>query len=195
MEMGLEIAMKSLELKELAAPDVIPIKIQPVMEDVLELVRNHIHRRAEVVVWAMDRIQWGIWDGQTFQWCGEAPEISSWQEIRMFNRQEELFLRWTGGALEGRFLRDNEGTGSNVVDSFSRFWGKKAPNQQGMPPGFVRLQDTSRKLQMELPFQGDTTSIEWYGLTMRNYVGSDEETGLSGYMDYRFVAIESAQEV
>lgn len=193
--MGLEIAMKSLELKDLAVPDIVPVKIRPVMEELLEQVRRYILRRADVVVWSMDRIQWGIWDGQSFHWCGEAPEIINWQEIRIFNRQEELHLRWTGDALDGRFLQDKEGTGGKAVDSFSRFWGKKSPDRKEMPPGFVCLQDVSRKLKMALPFQGDSTDIEWFGLTTRNYVGSDEETGLSGYVDYRFVAIESAQGV
>ncbi len=193
--MGMENAKNLLELKELAEFDTVPVTVRPVLQEIEELAHQYIPRTADVVVWAMDRIQWGVWDGQGFQWCGEVPDAAGWQEIRWFNREEELRLQWTGDALAGRYIRDREGTGGKVVDSFSRLWGKKASDQQGMLPGFVRLQDVSRKLQMEIPFHGDIAGIDWYGLTTRNYIGSDEETGLSGYIDDRFVAIESAQGV
>ncbi len=191
----MELAMKPLEKKELAAFAPVSVTVPPVLEEVVEQAGHHIPREADVVVWAMDRIQWGTWDGKDFHWDGDAPDVAGWQEIRIFNRQEELFLQWTGEALVGRFVRDEEGCGAVAVDSFGRFWGKKASDQTGMLPEFVRLQDVSRKLQMEIPFHGDSAGIDWYGLTTRNYVGSDADTGLSGYIDYRFVAVESAQGV
>ena len=38
----------------------------------------------------------------------------------------------------------------------------------------------------------DDGDQKFYGLMTRNHIGSDAATGLSGYVDYRFVAIESA---
>lgn len=35
---------------------------------------------------------------------------------------------------------------------------------------------------------------KFYGLTTRNYIDSDETTGLSGFVGYRFVVIDSAWE-
>ena len=40
----------------------------------------------------------------------------------------------------------------------------------------------------------DDKGKKFYGLTTRNYIDSDKATGLSGYVDYRFVALESAQD-
>ena len=38
------------------------------------------------------------------------------------------------------------------------------------------------------------SNFKWYGLLTRNYISSDKRTGFSGFSDYRFVAIEPAEE-
>ena len=39
----------------------------------------------------------------------------------------------------------------------------------------------------------DDSSASYYGLVTRNYITADETTGQSGYTDYRFVRITSAE--
>jgi len=81
---------------------------------------------------------------------------------------------------------DDDGDDDFYVDSFSRLWGERT-NSAG---DWITLTDKPRKISMTLPCTFDDK--KFYGLTTRNYIGSDEATGLSGYVDYRFVAIEPA---
>ncbi len=94
------------------------------------------------------------------------PNFDEWLECRIFNRGAELHLKRDGNIFNGRLISDAEGD------------------------GWITLRDAPRKLSMEIPC--DDGGKKFYGLTTRNYIDSDAATGLSGYVDYRFVAIESA---
>ena len=106
----------------------------------------------------------------------------------MFNDTEELHLKRIENKFIGRYVADIEGKGNFYTDSFSRFWGENS----GEVEGYIKLLDRQRKLYMEIPCTENNS--KWYGLLTRNYIESDKLTGLSGYSDYRFVAIEPAEE-
>ena len=133
------------------------------------------------VAWQIQCIVWGKIGGENF-----LPNVEDLLEIRLFNRREEIHLKRTGDKFSGRHVRDEDGTGTFYADSFSRLWGKNVSSANGR----IILRDEPRKLSMKIPCEDD--GKKFYGLTTRNYIGSDEATGLSGYVDYRFVAIESA---
>lgn len=164
-------------------------------KDMEALLRENMAGDALVVLWLMQGIVWGKWKDGTLSLHPDenvAPEEAGipgyWQELRVFNEDEELHLRRCDDAFTGRYRRDEDQDGPNAyVDSFSRFWGEK----QSAADGYVTLVDSSRKLRLVIPAEGNA---RWYGLQTRNYVGSDEATGLSGYIDYRFVHIASAEE-
>lgn len=187
--MSLALAKQHLELKSCAS------RVQAIAprslgkEELEALLRDVMAADATLVIWQMQGIVWGKWqDGALSLAPGEeiAPEF--WQELRVFNEAEELHLLRGAGGFAGRYRRDEGETGPDAyIDSFSRFWGER----KSAGNGYVALVDSARKLRLVVPAEG---GARWYGLATRNYVGSDEETGLSGYIDYRFVHIASAEE-
>ena len=141
------------------------------------------------VAWQIQNIVWGKFDGEKFLLKDNLPpNCDDWLECRIFNAGEELHLKRDGENFIGRYVRDAEGTGDFYVDSFARLWGEYS----SAADGWITLLDAQRKLSMIIPCDDDRK--KFYGLKTRNYIGSDEDTGLSGYVDYRFVAIESAWE-
>ena len=140
------------------------------------------------VAWQIQRIIWGKFDGEKFLLKENLPpNVNDWLECRIFNEHEEFHLKRDGNILRGRYVRDEAGKGINYIDSFARLWGECTSSGDG----WITLIDAPRKISMELPC--DDREKKFYGLITRNYIGSDEATGLSGYVDYRFVAIESAE--
>ncbi len=138
------------------------------------------------VAWQVQKIIWGKFDGEKFLLKDEPPKFDDWLECRIFNRAEEIHLKRDGENFSGRYVRDELGAGDFYVDSFARLWGENSSEQDG----WITLLDAQRKISMEIPC--DDGGKKFYGLTTRNYIGSDKATGLSGYVDYRFVALESA---
>ena len=141
------------------------------------------------VAWQIQNIVWGKFDGEKLLLKeNRLPNFDDWLECRIFNKEEEIHLKRSGNNFSGRYIRDEKGTDNFYVDSFARLWGEK----NSAADGWVTLKDAPRKLSMEIPCDDGTK--RFYGLLTRNYIDSDKETGLSGYVDYRFVAIESAQD-
>ena len=145
------------------------------------------NNRAIFVAWQIQNIIWGKYDGEKLF---SSSEITAqyWQECRIFNETEELHLKRIENEMRGRYITEIDGTENFYADSFARFWGENSGNENG----FIKLLDKQRKLFMAVPCENK--NAKWYGLKTRNYISSDEETGLSGYSDYRFVAIESVEE-
>lgn len=138
------------------------------------------------VAWQIQNIVWGKFDGGKISSRSElTPEY--WLEFRAFNADAEIHLKRIGKNLCGRYICDGVGTENFYVDSFARLWGENS----GAEDGYVKLLDRQRKLYMEIPCAEKNSG--WYGLLTRNYIGSDEKTGLSGYVDYRFVSVEPAK--
>lgn len=190
--MSLATATHSLELKHCVAR-VQPIPSCNLGKDELEaLLRDTMTADALIVLWQMHSVVWGKWQNGGISLApGEAITPEYWQELRVFNEHEELHLWRVEKGFAGRYRKDEDEDNGNApdtyVDSFSRFWGEN----RGAAEQYVTLVDSSRKLRLVIPAED---GFRWYGLQTRNYVGSDEETGLSGYVDYRFVHIASAEE-
>lgn len=144
-------------------------------------------RDALMIIWQIHKITWcKIIGGRLVS--TEALNPINWLELRAFNRDEEIHLKRAGDIFKGRHVLDELGDGTYFADSFSRLWGEAVDSTDG----FVRLLDSRRKLEMTIPIE--PRGVKWYGLLTRNYIASDPSTGLSGYADYRFVAIEPAEE-
>ena len=138
-----------------------------------------------IIAWQVQNIIWGKFDGEQFLYKDIAPNFADWLELRFFNRGEEIHLKRDGNNFIGRYVRDELGEGNFYVDSFARLWGENVSSADG----WITLLDAPRKISMTIPCDGDK---KYYGLTTRNYIDSDAATGLSGYVDYRFVALEEA---
>lgn len=146
--------------------------------------------RAIFVAWQLQNIFWGTYEDEKFSAHADVKiNPAYWLECRIFNETEELHLKRLENKFIGRYVTESKGTGNFYADSFSRFWGENS----GAADGYVTLLDRQRKLYMEIPCENN--SAHWYGLLTRNYISGDEKTGLSGYSDYRCVAIEPAEEV
>ncbi|MBR6712734.1 MAG: TIGR03984 family CRISPR-associated protein [Selenomonadaceae bacterium] len=160
---------------------------RPARELAQVLLETFKERGGVFVAWQMQNIVWGKFDGGRLVLKDNlAPNVDDWLECRLFNEQEELHLKRDGENFIGRYVHDEAGAGTAYVDSFARLWGERV----AFADGWIRLLDAPRKISMELPC--DDCDKKFYGLKTRNYIGSDKDTGLSGYIDYRFVAIESA---
>ena len=136
------------------------------------------------VAWQIQSVIWGKFVGEKCLLKDNlAPNVEDWLECRIFNEREEFHLKRDGKIWRGRYVRDEAGNDIAYIDSFARLWGECV----NFADGWITLVDAPRKISMELPCAGG--GKKFYGLTTRNYIGSNETTGLSGYVDYRFVAI------
>ena len=177
---GLDLAKEKLQLRECKT---FSERVECSPQELEKILREKFLHAANFVAWQIQSIIWGIFDGEKFL---HAEDLHDWLECRIFNAGEELHLKRDGNIFVGRYIRDEQGDGDFYVDSFARLWGEYSSAADGM----ITLVDTQRKLSMTIPCDDD--GKKFYGLTTRNYLGSDDDTGLSGYVDYRFVALESA---
>ena len=142
--------------------------------------------QAVFVLWQVQSILWGKFDGEKLLLKdNRQPNFDDCLECRLFNRQAELHLKRSEENFVGRYIRDGDGEETFYADSFSRLWGERKISSDG----WITLCDAERKLSMTIPCDDGK---KFYGLLTRNYIGSDDATGLSGYVDYRFVALDSA---
>ena len=155
------------------------------LQAVEEILREKIETPAKFIAWQVQNIIWGTYDGGLLLRDKKSPEPENWLECRVFNAEQEVHFKRVGNKLNWRYIKDISGAGNFYVESFSRLWGEKI----SAADGYINLLDRQRKLYMEIPCA--ETTAKWYGLLTRNYIESDD-TGLSGYADYRFVAIEPA---
>ena len=149
------------------------------------IAENFQQSHGMFVAWQIQNVVFGKMENYRLTLKNGLPEVKNFLECRIFNEVEELHFKNFSGELRGRYVRDGVGKDNYFADSFARFWGKFQTSENG----FVKLIDSERKLCLEIPTD---EQAEYYGLLTRNYIGSDEETGLSGYVDYRFLKIEGA---
>ena len=182
---GLEIAKKNLEVKECKSLfEKISCEISlPAVEKIIAEKFQQSH--GIFAAWQIQNVVFGTVENGKLKLKNTLPEVENFLECRIFNEVEELHLKNISAELRGRYVRDEDGEGNFFVDSFSRFWGEC----KNFENNFAKLIDSDRKLCLEIPAE---KSAKYFGLLTRNYIGSDEETGLSGYVDYRFVKIEGA---
>ena len=187
--------MSGLEIAKKVGLEICPCKIvsetaicEISLIDIEEYLKKKFkNTRAVFVAWQIQNIIWGNFDGEKLSARSDiTPQF--WLECRIFNADEELHLKRIENKLRGRYITETKGNENFYADSFSRFWGEKSCAADG----FIKLLDKQRKLYMEIPCENK--NAKWYGLLTRNYISSDEEIGLCGYSDYRFVAIEPAEE-
>ncbi len=158
--------------------------------DLAAFIAQKLERDGNVVVWFDDCIVWGTYrDGEIFLADESALHPPYVQEMRIFNREEELYLRKSRGFFLWRYRKDGDGGEIEYVDCLSRLWGK-AERKENAPAGYVLLEDRQRKIALTIP--AGELCAPYYGLVTRNYIEYDNETGQAGYGDYRFVAIEPA---
>ena len=181
---GLDLAKNDLQLRECKK---ISAQITCSAQE-LEKILQEKFSSGIFIAWQVQNIIWGKFDGEKLLLKENfPPNFDDWLECRVFNDSAEIHLKRTGNNFSGRYVRDENGTGDFYVDSFARFWGENT----SAADGWITLTDAPRKISMKIPCaDGDK---KFYGLTTRNYIDSDAATGLSGYVDYRFVAIDSVK--
>lgn len=182
LEIAKEVGLKIDECKKIFEPVSCENSLQSVEKILSE---KFLQSDGIFVAWQIQSVIFGKFENGKIKLKNGSPEIENWEECRIFNEVEELHLKNFAGEFRGRYVREEEGTGDYFADSFSRFWGE----YYGRENNFVKLVDSERKLCLEIPTEIDA---KYYGLLTRNYIGFDEETGLGGYVDYRFVKIGGA---
>lgn len=191
MNEELKVACATLEIKPGKCTVVPKCICKAGKQDLLRLIGEYFHKDAYIVLWQMHSIVWGKYENNAVVWSDEDDVFEDgWQELRVFNEMEELHLYRKGAELTGRYRCDEGEETCEYVDSFSRFWGKNVCASENAGTGFVKLQDSDRKLKMMIPVSDG--NAKWYGLLTRNYVTTNDVNGQAGYTDYRFVKIASA---
>ena len=165
------------------------ISIKSDFEILEQELQNLIHSNSIVIIWQIHNIIWGRYQNNKLELLDGTRNTDFYQEIRVFNEVEELHLIKIDNEFNGRYIKDRTGQEVRYVDSFSRFWGEKYI----IKDGFIELRDIGRKISLKIPFDEGLSDTKYLGLTTRNYIGNDENTGLSGYIDYRFLSISSAE--
>lgn len=183
---GLDLAKNNLQLKKCNS---LFKRLECSSAELAKLLHENFQGTDGIfVAWQIQSIIFGKFDGEKILLSDNlSPNFDDILEFRLFNRREELHLKRVGKIFIGRYVRDDEEAGVEnfYVDSFARLWGESTDTADG----WTTLLDAPRKISMKIPCDGGK---KFYGLTTRNYICSDKTTGLSGYIDYRFVAIESA---
>ena len=182
---GLEIATRNLEVKE-GKSIFEKISCEISLSAVEKIIAEKFQQsRGIFAAWQIQNIVFGKLENFKLKLKNDLPQVENFLECRIFNEVEELHLKNFSSEFRGRYVRDEDGEGNFFVDSFSRFWGEC----KNFENNFAKLIDSDRKLCLEIPAE---KSAKYFGLLTRNYIGSDKETGLSGYVDYRFLKIEGA---
>lgn len=158
-----------------------------------DIIAQYIKKEAVVVVWFINKVSWGQVKAGIIELIDNEPlNLNLVLELRIFNEQEELYLKKGNDEFRARYICDTLDGDMDVefVDSMGRLWGTNTGyGQQG-----VKLEDRNRKIKMTIPVAEDS---KYYGLVTRNYIGfSDNEVSgakvyLAGYDDYRFLRIEA----
>ena len=189
--MGQEQEKKSLDVQELQCHREM-VTIEASEASLLACLRQYFPEHGSLMIWAMQTVTAGIWDGKDLTLADDDVKAADVLELRLFNPDSELHLKRVDDTFVGRYVRDSQGAGTQVVDSFSRLWGEQQPLASS--DGFLRLLDAPRKLTLTVPCVDFIGTDRYLGLTTRNYIGYEKETGLAGYADMRFVSIGAVRE-
>ena len=156
--------------------------------EVLGKCASYFPNAATVFAWQIHTASWCKWDGKNFQMATEKEIYLDYlQEIRVFDHEAELHLTRCGDKFSGRYLRDGGGEDKMMyVDAFARLFGDIVGSQDG----FTILKDDSRQLEHLIPL--DVAEGKHIGLLTRNYIDEVGDMGQLSYVDYRFVALETA---
>lgn len=173
----------------------------------LEMTEELFPEKAYVYAVMDYAVAFGLYEGQQFKLgVGDqkSEEPLKWeyvQELRVFDREKELYLQRQGNGLFGRLLMEkgtetqtNKGTEAQnllLLDSAEetqKLWG--SISGEGIP-GWGLLQ-SGRGTKIQLPL----IKIDWnhqlgkeYGLKIRRYFQTDEESGSILLKDVRILEI------
>lgn len=179
-----------LEIKRDLMPEVTAVNSLRTLDDIERVFSSVLGNEGIVVIWMMNRIFWTRFENGHIKLEEDGSEVDYWQEVRGFNGTGEIHLVRAGGSLFGRSVIDKESSGSwkeGYIDIIAPLWGDNA----GFADGVVHLVDEDRRLKLDIPCADG--SATHYGLVTRSYIKADETTGLSGYVDYRYLAIEGME--
>ena len=155
--------------------------------DLQECMKKYFPDCAQIVIWHMHAVVWGVLRDGSMQFAdGSELDTDTILELRVFNDKAELHLTKNAKCFAGRYIKDEGEQVIKYVDSLARFWGEKCERRGE----FVELKDAQRKLVLTVPCEEEAS---FYGLVTRNYIGYAPQNGQAGYVDYRYVAITSAE--
>lgn len=188
--MGQDLAEKSLKVREFQCQREM-VTIEASTANLIACLKQYFPEQSSLMVWAMQAVSAGHWDGSRLIFANEEIKINDILEIRVFTLDSELHLKRADERFTGRYVKDLDGDDTQVVDSFSRLWGEQ--RDEGELDGYLHLIDDSRKIRLTVPYDGPREQNRYFGLVTRNYIGYEKETGLAGYVDMRFISINPAK--
>ena len=157
--------------------------------NVLSIAKKFMKHDGLVITWSVHEVKWGYYKQGVFQFPDGTTDVdlAFLQDMRIFNKDEELRLTVQHGEVVYRYITDESGEPVSYVDSTSRLIGENNPGyaQLNQAEGFTYLGDTGRKLSQIIPI---STSKQYCYLTTRNYIGYLDNYQAS-YIDYRSVKI------
>lgn len=155
-------------------------------EAVFKMMRDFFaEENGTFVLWTINEVLWGWIKGGQLQLLDRIKTFEGEAiELRAFNNKREARIIWCDNSVNVRLVDDTNGPEVWYVDSISPILGDKVSSSDDM----IELIDSKRKISLHIPYAD--ANVSKYGLTTRAYIGFDENSGLAGYTDYRFVSIE-----
>lgn len=141
---------------------------------------------------AIDGVIWGKVENGNWIMTTVEPScrLETLQELRLFNKHEEIYIWRTGREWRCRRIADNEGSQScDVIQEHHILWGTKGELTKD---GFTVLTDGSQGLRHVLPIDASKVNEKNIrpALRVHHYLQIDEATSVTYIAYTRLVGIE-----
>lgn len=106
-------------------------------------------------------------------------------DMRIFNKEKELYIWKSKDHFKNRFRIDNEGKEYDFYDEELLFWGNKFK----VKGNFMELEEEKIK-KYYIPINKNVTNNDEKKLLVRNYIGCNKEDGMAIIEDFRLIDIK-----
>jgi len=153
------------------------------ISDIEKFVKKEIST-GYIVVWLNYAIFIGkIEDREFIFHNGLIPDLSHLLQLRVFNKEKEIFIWRSSLAYKYRIRVDNDGEDTVVIDAEQVLWGTHSRNLGG---DFSEIYE-DRGIKLIIPFKDlNLNPDKRLILKTRNYIRHNE-IGQAGFVDSRFV--------
>ncbi|MHB2148285.1 type III-D CRISPR-associated protein Csx19 [Calditrichota bacterium LG25] len=166
------------------------------IENLFDAAREHIQKKSSVVLYLDYEVRIGEFENGSIRFFHEDSFDPKFvQRMRIFNKDEELYIWRSGKKLFGRFRRDGKGDVSIVVEANQVLFGTFTEVQNGWT-----LLSEKRGTFLIIPGEFEANERrKRVAIRTRNYIGFMEEKGFpkvsetmtaphqATYRDHRFV--------
>jgi len=102
------------------------------IENLFDAAKEHIQKKSSVVLYLDYEVKIGEFENGSFRFFNEDSFDPKYvQRLRIFNKDEELYIWRSGDKIFGRLRKDGEGEETTIVDVNQVLFGTKAVHENG----------------------------------------------------------------